>query len=84
MFLSDTASVINAPILRHIPQILPDISVEQQVYIVNWRIVHQPFQLAALEHIPRNLGFHQGAVNGDHASIGVFDLNAGGTSTALV
>ena len=66
-------------VLRYISQILPDISVEEQIHIVNGRIVHQPLQLAALVHIPCNLGFYQGAVNGNHASIGVFDLNAGGT-----
>jgi hypothetical protein len=52
--------------------------VEQQVHIVNRRIVHQPLQLDALVHILCNLGFYQSAVNGNHASIGVFDLNAGG------
>ena len=65
-------------ILRYSFQILPKIPVQQQVYIVHRRIINQPLQLAALIHIPCNLGFYQGAVNGDHASIGVFDLNAGG------
>ena len=78
MFLSDTASVIKAPILRHIPQILPDISVEQQVHIVNWRIVHQSLQFTAFVHIPCNPGFYQGAVNRNHASVIEFDLYTGG------
>ena len=41
-------------------------------------VCHQPLQFTAFVHIPCNLGFYQGAVNGDHASIGVFNLNAGG------
>ena len=51
MFLWNTTSVINAPILRHIPQILPNIPMEEQIHIVNGRIVHQPLQLDALIYI---------------------------------
>ena len=50
-------------ILCSIFQIIPCIPVEQQVYIVNWSIIHQLFQFAALVHIPGNLRFHQSAVN---------------------
>ena len=50
---------------------------EQQVYIVNWRIIHQPLQLAAFVHIPSNLGFYQGAVNGGHAAVHKSDFDAG-------
>ena len=38
-------------VLRYISQILPDISVEEQIHIVNGRIVHQPLQLDALIYI---------------------------------
>ena len=65
-------------VFRHIPEILTNIPVEQQVHIVNRRIVHQPFQFAALVHILCNLGFHQSAVNGNHVSVSEFDLNTGG------
>ena len=65
-------------IFRHISQILPNIPMEQQINIVNWRIIHQPLQFTAFVYIPCNLGIHQSAIDGDHTSIGVFNLNAGG------
>ena len=71
-------SVLKGMVLRHIPQILLDIPVEEQIHIVNGRIVHQPFQFTALVYIPCNLGFYQGAVNGNHASVSEFDLHTGG------
>ena len=57
---------------------------EQQINIVNWRIIHQPLQFTAFVYIPCNLSFYQCAVNGDHASIGVFDLNAANNHISMV
>ena len=70
-------------VFRQIPQILPNIPVEQQVHIVNWSIINQPLQLAALKHIPGDFGFHQSAVNGDHAAVSVFDLHSGSIDIEL-
>ena len=76
-------SVLKGMVLRYISQILPDISVEEQIHIVNGRIVHQPLQFTAFVHIPCNLGFYQGAVNGNHASVSEFDLHTGGVDIEL-
>lgn len=51
---------------------------EQQINIVNWRMIHQPLQFTAFVYIPCNLGFHQSAVNGDHAAVYKPDLDTGG------
>ena len=56
---------------------------EQQVYIVHRRIVHQPLQLAALVHIPCNLRFYQSAVNGDHAAVYKPDFDTGSVDIEL-
>ena len=69
--------IIKRMILRYIAQILLNIPVEQQVHIVNWRIINQPSQFTALIHIPGNLGFHQSAVNGDHAAVYKSDFDTG-------
>ena len=70
-------SVIERVILRHIFQILPDVTVEQQIHIVHRCIVYQPVQFACFVHIPGNLVFDSGTVDGDHAPIGKFNLDTG-------
>ena len=70
-------------VFRHIFQIPPNIPVEQQVYIVHRRIINQPLQLATLIHIPCNLVFNQGAVNGNHAAVYKPDLDTGSVDIEL-
>ena len=83
MSLWNTISVLKGMVLRHVPQIFPDVSMEQQVYIVHRRIINQPLQLATLIHIPCNLGFNQGAVNGNHAAVYKPDLDTGSVDIEL-
>jgi len=51
---------------------------EQQIHIVHRGIVDQPIQFAGFVHIPGNLILDSGAVDGDHAAIGIFYLDTGG------
>ena len=46
-------------------------------------VCHQPLQFTAFVHIPCNLGFYQGAVNGNHASVSEFDLHTGGVLSLI-
>ena len=59
------------------------VSMKQQVHRVNRGVVHQPVQFACLVHIPGNLVFDSGAVDGDHATVCIFDLHAGGIDVKL-
>ena len=70
-------------IVRRISQILPDVPVEQQVHIVHRSVVNQPIQFACLIHIPCDLVFDSGAVDGDHAAIGIFDLDTSSVDIEL-
>ena len=70
-------------IRRHISQISLNIPVEQQVHVVNWRIILQPFQIATPVHIPGNLCFHQGIVDGNHSAVSEFGLDTGSVDIEL-
>ena len=70
-------------IFRHIPQILPHIPMQQQIYIVHWSIIDQPIQFAGFVHIPGDLAFDSDTVNRDYATIGIFDLDTGGVDIEL-
>ena len=56
---------------------------EQQVHIVNWRIIHQPIQFAGFVHISGNFIFNSGTVDRDHAAIGIFDFDTVGVDIEL-
>ena len=69
--------------IRCVSQILPDISMEQKVHIVHRGVIDQPIQFTGFVHIPGNLIFYPGAVDGDHAAICIFDLDTGGVDIEL-
>ena len=58
-------------------------AMEQQVHIVNWRIIHQPIQFAGFVHISGNFIFNSGTVDRDHAAIGIFDFDTVGVDIEL-
>ena len=76
-------SSIQRMIICRISQILPNVPVEQQIHIVHRGIIYQLIQFAGFVHIPGNLVLDPGAVDRDHASIGIFDLDTGGVDIEL-
>ena len=56
---------------------------KQQNHIVHRGIIDQPIQFAGFVHIPGNLVFDSGAVDGDHATVDIFDLDTGSVDIKL-
>ena len=56
---------------------------EQQVHIVHRGVIHQPIQFTGFLHIPGNFVFDSGAIDGDHAAVGIFDLDTGDVDMEL-
>ena len=76
-------SVIQWMIVGHIFQISPNVTVDQQIYIVHGGIVDQSIQFACLVHIPGNFVFRLCAVDGKRTAIGISDLYAAGVHVEL-
>ena len=74
---------IKRTILRHIFEIFPDVTVEQQIHIVHRSIVYQPVPLACFVHIPGNLIFNLRTVDRDHAAVCILDLHTGSVDIEL-
>ena len=70
-------SSIQRMIIRRISQILSNIPVEQQIHIIYRSVIDQSIQFAGFVHIPDDLVFDSGAVDGDHAAVCIFDLDTG-------
>lgn len=70
-------------IVRHIPQIFLRVTIKNQISIPHRVIVDQIIQLRPLVHILGDLILDSSAVNGDYATIGKFQLHAGGVDVEL-